>query len=41
MSPEQVQKMWLMSVLGFALTTATVYFAAKMGAAKACQLSRR
>lgn len=40
MSPEQVQQVWLMSLLGFAVTTATVYFAAKAGSTKGCSCRR-
>lgn len=41
MSPEQVQQMWLASLVGLAITSTIVYFAAKAGASKGCQLSRR
>lgn len=40
MSPDQVQQMWLASIVGLAITSTVVYFAAKAGAAKACPTRR-
>jgi hypothetical protein len=41
MNPEMVQRMWLASILGMAITGTVVYFAAKAGAAQSCPTRRR